>query len=479
MAEGTPLCYQVNLFLENAEFPSYGKLNFRIGGEQKADKKLKPDDSGILEKNGTYNSKITLTAKNEKVKKSIVRTTIARGMGDMYEGDTISYACSSKNFDYLDKNIKPITNPENLKPFTSFIKNTDGGISCLLYSDDSNERGDIVIYCGFTICFTDMKSEDDSYKFFQNIIGYTARPEIHLILDKESPFEWRPKVVQKPNKPNTSFKFLKIPILELKEVIPSSLINLFCFDNSGSITNIADIYFSTCNNIIKKYYKNGDKFYLWSNSYDSKTYDQIISWINKKKAFGGTNSELIAQIAHEIGNYSNIHLILVTDGEVSENHIKKSDELMKQYGIRFGYFTGYIIGPNSNYSVLAPYARDSESQFISVKYNSNKEIKTLVEKSVTMADINALKNLENIDDFDKFRENIGRLSKAIIALMMGKNNDDELKARIENMKNRIYNKLDVKSRVKFDSSYEKLMKMVTGSLKEAFSLDSISGFSFN
>ena len=479
LAEGTPLCYQVNLFLENAEFPSYGKLNFRIGGEQKADKKLKPDDSGILEKNGTYNSKITLTAKNEKVKKSIVRTTIARGMGDMYEGDTISYACSSKNFNYLDKNIKPITNPEKLKPFTSFIKNTDGGISCLLYSDDSNERGDIVIYCGFTICFTDMKSEDDSYKFFQNIIGYTARPEIHLILDKESPFEWRPKVVQKPNKRNTSFKFLPIPKLELKEVIPSSLINLFCFDNSGSITSIADIYFNTCNNIIKDFYKNGDKFYLWSSSYNSKTYDQIISWINTKKAFGGTNSELIAQIAHEIGNYSNIHLILVTDGEVSENHIKKSDELMKQYGIKFGYFTGYIIGPNSNYSVLAPYARDSESQFISVKYNNKKEIKTIVEKSVTMADINALKNLENIDDFDKFRENIGRLSKAIIALMMGKNNDDELKARIENMKNRIYNKLDTKSRVKFDSSYEKLMKMVTGSLKDAFSLDSISGFSFN
>jgi len=480
LAEGTPLCYQVNLFLENAEFPSYGKLNFRIGGEQKADKKLKPDDSGILEKNGTYNSKITLTAKNEKVKKSIVRTTIARGMGDMYEGDTISYACSSKNFDYLNKNLKPITNTSELKPFTSFIKNTDGGISCLLYSDDSNERGDIVIYCGFTICFTDMKSEDDSYKFFQNIIGYTARPEIHLILDKESPFEWRPKVVHKPNKPITSYKFSEIPKLVIERVKPSSsLINLFCFDNSGSISGISDIYFNTCNNIINDFYKNGDKFYLWSSSYYSKTYNEIISWINSKNASGGTNSELIAQIAKEIGNYSNIHLILVTDGEVSESNIKKSDDLMKQYGIKFGYFTGYIVGPNSNYSVLAPYARDSESQFISVRYNNNKKIETLVEKSVTKADINALKNLENIDDFDKFRENIGRISKAIIALMMGKKNDDELKNRIENMKNRIYNKLDAKSKAKFNTSYDKLIKMVTGGLKDAFSLDSISGFSFN
>lgn len=481
LAEGSPLCYQVNLFLEYADFPGHGKCKFRIGGEQKADKRLKADDSGILEKKGTYNSKISSTAKNEKVKKGIVRTTIARGMGDMYEGDTISYACPIKGFDYLNMNIKPIDNNDDLKPFKSFIKNTDGGISCLIFSDDSNDRGDIVIYCGFTICFTDMKSEDDSYKFFQNIIGYTARPEIHLILDKESPFEWRPKAVEKPNKPITSFRYLTIP--KKKEIIeimpPSSLINLFCFDNSGSITNIANIYFTSCKEIINKYYKEGDKFYLWESKYCRQNYNGIINWVNNKKGSGGTCSELIAEIAKENNICSNIHLIIVTDGEVSQHNVEKSDQLMKQYGIKFGYVTCYIIGSQSNYSVLAPYARKSPSQFISIKYNKKNEVVKIVEKSVSIEDFNSLKNLEQINNYDLFRQNIGKLSKAIIAMMMGKKEDIELKMRIENMKKRIYNKLDdIKCKEKFDFYYNRLIEMVSGGLKEAYTLDSISGFSF-
>ena len=163
LAEGTPLCCQVNLFLEYAQFPGQGKVKFRIGGEQKANQRLNPDDSGNLEKNGSYNSKIVITAKSKNVNKRIVRTSISRGMGQMYEGDTISYACTIENFNYSNKNAEPIKNKDLLYPFKSFIKNTEGGISCLVYSDDNNDRGDIVIYCGFTICFTDMLTDDDSY----------------------------------------------------------------------------------------------------------------------------------------------------------------------------------------------------------------------------------------------------------------------------------------------------------------------------
>ena len=63
--------------------------------------------------------------------------------------------------------------------------------------------------------------------------------------------------------------------------------------------------------------------------------------------------------------------------------------------------------------------------------------------------------------------------------MIGKNNDDELKTKIENLKSRIYHKLNAKCKVKFDSYYDKLIEMVTGGLKNAFTYDSISGFSFN
>ena len=38
-------------------------------------------------------------------------------------------------------------------------------------------------------------TEEGTYKYVQNIIGWTARPEVHIIIDKESPTEWRPKAV--------------------------------------------------------------------------------------------------------------------------------------------------------------------------------------------------------------------------------------------------------------------------------------------
>lgn len=78
----------------------------------------------------------------------------------MYEGDTISYACKKEDFndDYENKNITPISNVDDLKPFKGFIKKSNGGISCLVYNDDNNTFGDIIIYCGFTFLFLDMKT---------------------------------------------------------------------------------------------------------------------------------------------------------------------------------------------------------------------------------------------------------------------------------------------------------------------------------
>ncbi len=160
LAEGTPLCYQVNLFLEYAEFPGYGKTNIRIGGEHKANQKIKSDNTGKLKNNGTYDSSLRLTTKNNVVQKSIVRPSLSRSLNEMYEGDTISYACKKEDFndDYENKNITPISNVDDLKPFKGFIKNSNGGISCLVYNDDNNTFGDIIIYCGFTFLFLDMKT---------------------------------------------------------------------------------------------------------------------------------------------------------------------------------------------------------------------------------------------------------------------------------------------------------------------------------
>ncbi len=62
-----------------------------------------------------------------------------------------------------------------------------------------------------------------------------------MILHQVSPFKWRPKKVIKPLL-TTEFNFQKTPVFEIKEITPpSTIINLFCFDNFGSISG-NDLY---------------------------------------------------------------------------------------------------------------------------------------------------------------------------------------------------------------------------------------------
>ena len=68
--------------------------------------------------------------------------------------------------------------------------------------------------------------------------------------------------------------------------------------------------------IVKKYYKNGDKFYLWDLGYTQKSKNEI----DDQNGHEGTYSINITKLA---ASYSREHLIIVTDGEVSENDIKK------------------------------------------------------------------------------------------------------------------------------------------------------------
>ena len=41
---------------------------------------------------------------------------------------------------------------------------------------------------------------------------------------------------------------------------------LFAFDNSGSISGNS-VYFNEIDRIVKKYYKSGDRFFLWGSKY--------------------------------------------------------------------------------------------------------------------------------------------------------------------------------------------------------------------
>ena len=170
--DNAPYTYEVNLFLKEVTFPNGKKINFTVDGNHYGTKILTADPSGQLNNNQTFNRSPLLFRECQ-------RSSLAHNLGKIYEGITIAFC----------------TNVKNMEPFVPFAKDSDGGITIMYYcADNKAGTGDIILDGGFTKLFINM-TEEGTYKYIQNIIGWTARPEVHYIVDRESPTEWRPKAV--------------------------------------------------------------------------------------------------------------------------------------------------------------------------------------------------------------------------------------------------------------------------------------------
>ena len=170
--DNAPYTYEGNLFLKEVVFPNGKKVNFRLDGNHIGTKILTADPSGKLNNNQTFNRSPLLL-------KECQRSSLAHNLGKIYEGETIAFC----------------TNESQMEPFYPFAKDSDGGITILYYcADNKAGTGDIILDGGYTKLFINM-TEEGTYKYIQNIIGWTARPEVHYIIDREAPTEWRPKAV--------------------------------------------------------------------------------------------------------------------------------------------------------------------------------------------------------------------------------------------------------------------------------------------
>ena len=106
----------------------------------------------------------------------------------IYEGITISYAVPNIN------SRKPLTDPKLLEPFVPFSKDSDGGINSLFYCGTNCGEGDIVIDCGFTKFFLDMK-KDGTPRYIQNIACWVTNPEKRYA-ENIQPKDFRPNAVK-------------------------------------------------------------------------------------------------------------------------------------------------------------------------------------------------------------------------------------------------------------------------------------------
>ena len=148
-------------------------------------------------------------------------------------------------------------------------------------------------------------------RYFQNLSAWTARPEVHIMNEPIKPKDWRPDCIDYKIDTDKRWTNFEIDLFKLK--------TLFAFDNSGSITG-NELYFNEIKRLVQKYYKPGDKFYLWGSTYSEQTKSQIDQWINNKIGQEGTKCVNIAKLANENPNHRE-HLIIVTDGSVNSSDI--------------------------------------------------------------------------------------------------------------------------------------------------------------
>ena len=222
LAEGSKLHYQLDLFLKKAKFPNYGKVKFKIKEEHEGGGYLKGvyDQDFKLNNKGIFNKSIQRNEISE-------RASFGHLIYELFEGETICY----------------VENNENIKPFIQFVIDNLGGITSLFYCADKEGHSDIIIDCGFSKCFMNMNYKG-TYKYFENIIGWMGKPEIHF----GNITEWRPKAIDYEINKNDKWN-------EFEEIIePKKMKILFAIDNSGSVKG-NKLYFSELNKILNIYLK--------------------------------------------------------------------------------------------------------------------------------------------------------------------------------------------------------------------------------
>ena len=461
-AEGEPLNFQVNIFLDKIIFDNKKKANFKISGDYLGDKELEQDKTGKLAHNGIFDKK------NEKIKIKgieIQRQSLSHNLGLIYEGYSIGYAVDKEN----EKRIS-ITEFEKLSPFKPFSINSEGGISTLVYQADEKGRGDIIIDCGYTKCFLNMYNSG-TFRFIQNIAGWTARPEIIFLTENKKPYEWRPKGIDYSVNYNALFNgFLKLE--KKKKYNLDNKKTLFAIDNSSSINSLS-FYINELNNIIKKYYvKNrGDIIYFWNDEKQKISKKELDLKLSKGRfGTGGTNIVRISEIIDKEKENNFKHLVIITDGEVDHQIIYSADLEMKNVNYTFDFVSVYIIGPTGNLSVGAPFCRNTPNKTFVKKYKEDcfKELMTL-----TLEDLNIIDNLEKYDNYKDFMDNYEKILNALKAKCIGVSENEDLESKLQLMINKIIDKNKIIDEELFNKRAQTLLGVTRGLLKDTFTLDKI------
>lgn len=174
-SDNSPFIVETNLFLSKIN------VDFIMDGNYIGEKEIIGDESGLLASPGLFNRKKNIYKFN-----NIQRQSLSHNLYKIYEGITISSVTKNNK-------RKMHVKPNDIKPFIPFARDTEGGITSLFYLANDSGQGDLILDGGWTKLFYNME-EDGTFRYIQNIAGFTARPEVHLS-NNINPKDYRPKKI--------------------------------------------------------------------------------------------------------------------------------------------------------------------------------------------------------------------------------------------------------------------------------------------
>ena len=230
--DNEPFYFQANMFLEKVRFQGeISKTNLRIEGNDPGQNVLRGvNANGNLNMNSIYDTG-TIRLPN-----GTERMPLGRNVPQIYEGETISHSNSN--------------NKDDIKPFIPFAKNSSGNY-CIMIDPTQGKEGDIIIDCGYTKVFINMSTEDiATWRYIQNLAGFLARPEVHLIYDDgETAKNYRPNGI------NFKISYNKDKLYKYSYGT-GELDIIYMIDSTGSMEDWINGVKNKCNEILDKLNEN-------------------------------------------------------------------------------------------------------------------------------------------------------------------------------------------------------------------------------
>ena len=375
--------------------------NFRILGSHKGEKTLLCDRSGLLEDNQRFNGANIIS-------ENLKRPNIGANLLKIYEGVTISYAQEKEDAlfsifaklglarksvkerysDYLKKK-----NNNPIYPFIPFARDSDGGISIMIYYGKG--CGDIVIDCGFTKCFIEMK-EEGTFRYIRNLSAVTSRCDV-LTKEGEDPQTWRPDFIDyKLEKKNYFWPYFqrKIYIIEADKPLSKD-------SKSYIYEQILNELYSEYNNIIYFYSNGVHKIKLE----DIMKENSLIPELNTQNNLAQIAKNLLKECNDKFGNYYTLEIF--SDGYCSDRDNKFIDFVLSCEEINMN-MCQYQLLPGIEVNITADFTQLALSQLDGIKSleefnNKYKDIRNCLiflpyQYSINISIMDIKKELDRISD---------------------------------------------------------------------------------